>query len=212
MSDDAASKEGTTFLQIGFDLPTERSGLLAVASEYIEAGRTPSPIVCFYRDADRIVSVTSRAADTPADQERAVKEILNLYPTLLLCDTVMISWHAPSIKLNNGTMGPAMLLILVKRSGAETMAYPYYISEEDGSVVFDAELLPATDAGRMYSSSLSHAFAVYAFSWNGIGTTKSVCKWLYSKGHEVQFDSGYSVDNVDAKIALRVPIEEPAPE
>lgn len=197
-----AEAEGTAFLKVAFDLPTERGGLLSLAAEYIEKRRPVDPVVCFYRHDERIMMVSSRSTDNLADRERAVKEILNLYPTMPNCDSILLSWCMDEVKLEGGVTSPAMVIILVKRNGAEAMIYPFHISEDTGDCVFDNDAMPDPNAGRQYPAELSHAFAVYAFSWNGIGDVKEVCQWLFSKGHEIQFFGGYNINNVDAKSSL----------
>lgn len=194
--------EGTKFLSTAFDFPTERSGLLALNAEWIEAQRTPLPVLCFYRGAERVLMVTSRSPEDKADGMRAVKEILTLYPSLPKCESILVSIVVDSMKLEDGSSSPAVLVILVKRNGAEAMAYPFHIDEDNGEVVYDMDAMPHSSVGRIYPEELAHAFAVYAFSYTPMGTTKEIIQWLFGKGHEAQFFGDWNIANINAKGAL----------
>lgn len=194
--------EGTKFLSTAFDFPTERSGLLALNAEWIEAGRVALPVVCFYRGEERVLMVTSRSTDDKSDGMRAVKEILTLFPSLQRCESVLVSFVIDSMKLEDETESPAVLVILVKRNGAEAMAYPFHVDEDNGEVVYDMDAMPHSSVGRIYPDELAHAFAVHAFQYVSMGTTKEIIQWLFSKGHEAQFFGDWSIDNINAKGAL----------
>lgn len=193
----------TEFIKVAFDLEVERGGLLGLAGEYLQVGRKVIPMVCFYRGPERILMVTSRNPDEGVDEERAIWEILNLFPTLSNVEAILLCMQVQEVTLVGGEKSPAVVVILVKRSGAEAMVYPYYYNEE-GKCVFDLESLPDPDAGRPYSDHYSHAFAMYAHMWQGIGSVRDVLDWLYHLGHEVQFFGEWGLHNIDAKSALPV--------
>jgi hypothetical protein len=197
-------QEDSSFLKVAFDLGTERAGLLSLAGEYLEVGRQPLPAVVFYRGAERVMMVTSRPFDSEGDRERSIFEMLTLYSAMPNVETMLISFDVPSVTFKGGKDLPAVIVVIVKSSGAEAMVYPYeYIN---GKVAFDLEAELDAAVSKPYSSRFSHAFAVNAFMYESFGSVRSMISWLYSRGFEIQFFGEWGLDNIDA--ATRISIGE----
>jgi len=60
----------TSFLSTDIDLGTERAGLLALAAEYIQAGRDVPPVICMYHKDERVLSLMSRGWSDAPDKHR----------------------------------------------------------------------------------------------------------------------------------------------
>lgn len=200
------SDNTTSFLKVAFDMDAERASLLANAAEYIQAGRTVLSDVGYYRGAQRCLMATSRPYEDEADRIRALVEILHVFPAVHNVESLLISYWVPEVSLVGGTKSPAVLVILVKRSGAEALVFPYYQEEDTGTVVYDTSAEIDHNMGRTYPVELSHAFAVYAFSWKGVGSAPEILKWLYAKGHTIQFFGDWNMNNLDAK--SHIPVSE----
>lgn len=197
-----ATEQVTEFIEVAFDLEMERGGLLGLAGEFLQVKRPVIPMLCFYRGPERMLMVTCRNADEGIDQQRALWEPLNLFPVLKNVEAMLVCLQVDDVLLQGGARSPAVVIILVKRDGAESMVYPYYYNEE-GTVVFDMESLPDPDT-RPYSDEISHAFATYAHMWQGIASVREVIDWLYHLGHEIQFFGTWTIKNIDAKSNLPV--------
>ncbi len=198
---DAVTEE--SYLHFKFDMSTERMGLLAHAAEYLEVGRDFAPAVVAFHDAERVLMVTTRGTSSFADRQRAMFEVLMMFPAMPNVQTLLMTWHAPEVKQANGVTGPAVCIIAMQRNGADCQVFPYTI--EDGKVVYtmDVELSPLQ--GKPYPQSLGHGFAVYAFQWNQIDSNASMIRFLSLKGHEIQFYGDWNVNNLEARTHLFLP-------
>lgn len=193
-----------SYLHFAFDMSTERMGLLAHAAEYIEVGRDFAPAVVAFHDAERVLMVTTRGSSSYADKQRALFEVLMLWPAMPNVQTMVMTWHAPEVKQANGTVGPAVCIIALQRAGADCQVFPYTIDDAGKvSYTMDVELSPLQ--GKPYPQALGHGFAVYAFQYNAIDSNASMIRFLSHKGHEIQFFGDWNVDNLEARTNLFLP-------
>jgi len=110
----------------------------------------------------------------------AICEMLSLWPCIHNSDTILVLHQAESVKHKNGEVSPAVVVILVKESGAESMTFPYYLNDK-GVCVYDQEA-EMDETSKPYPAELGRAFAAYVFQWTGQGDAKDVIKWLSIKG------------------------------
>jgi hypothetical protein len=179
-------------LTFGMDIEVERKGILARFSELIAAGREVHPTLVFYKLNERVLAVTLPPAGDEVGFLKNLQHALFLFPALQ-ATSAMVGLHS-EVLLTNNTMNPAVVTVALSKTGADSEAHPYELTDEGVSFLEDAKLSPDS---KMYSDLVDHMFPIFATANRFPFRTSEVLEFLADGQHDIEFFGDHKYSNID---------------
>ena len=180
--------------KLGFDFGIHRAGTMASFGEFLSKDRVPPVSVTFFKKQNPILKVTSRPFEDATSYNKALMEILFLFPSLP-ASTAFIGL-TNSVKLID-RIAPCLVCVAVNRRGASAEVFPYTIV--NGACQYDMDAVIDPNGGGAYDDVVGHMFPTFAYVTKKISEPSIIIGWLNALGHEVQFIDDWNIANIDAR-------------